>query len=168
MTPPATKDHCGTITCFKTWKQAACPLTGIKKKVVLHIYRGILVIKWMHHKVSVLIRWMNLEPTIINKVRKRKPNAYCISIHIREPRKMVLMNLRVWQQRESRHRERNRPTAGRRERRGWEERREQRANTHYTCSTEAGMFLHKPQGAQSVLGDRGWDWGGSFRGRGLI
>ena len=54
--------------------------------------------------VSVLMRWMNLEPIIQGEVCQRKINVIYQCIHM-ESRKMVLMNLLAGQQLRHRHRE---------------------------------------------------------------
>ena len=39
---------------------------------------------------SVLIRWMNLEPTMQSEVSQKEKDKYCILMYITESRKMVL------------------------------------------------------------------------------
>ena len=39
---------------------------------------------------SVLVRWMDLEPTIPSEVSQKEKDKYCILMYITESRKMVL------------------------------------------------------------------------------
>ena len=52
---------------------------------------------------SVLMRWMNLEPTIQSEISQKEKDEYCILMHITEPRKMLLQNLFPGQQWRNRH-----------------------------------------------------------------
>ena len=54
---------------------------------------------------SVLMRWMNLEPTIQSEISQKEKDKYHILRHIYESRKMVLKNLFTGQQWRNRHRE---------------------------------------------------------------
>ena len=64
------------------------------EKVVVQIYKGILL---SHKKVkfeSVLVRWVNLEPVIPSEVSQKEKNKRSILTHIYiESRKITLMNL---------------------------------------------------------------------------
>ena len=57
------------FTITSTKKQPRCPST-VDKKVVVHIYTGVFVIKWNTFE-SVLMRWMNTEPIIQSKVSQK-------------------------------------------------------------------------------------------------
>ena len=45
------------------------------KEVVVHIHNGILSVIKKNKFAPVVVRWMNLEPSKQNKVRKRKTNT---------------------------------------------------------------------------------------------
>ena len=64
------------------------------EKVVVQIYKGILL---SHKKVkfeSVLVRWVNLDPVIPSEVSQKEKNKSSILTHIYiESRKITLMNL---------------------------------------------------------------------------
>ena len=51
------------------------------KEVVAHLYNGMLL---SHKKelMSVVVRWMNLEPLIQNEVSQKEKNKYYILTHI--------------------------------------------------------------------------------------
>ena len=51
------------------------------KEVVVHIHNGILSVIKRNKFAPVVVRWMNLEPSKQNKVRKRETNIY-INTHI--------------------------------------------------------------------------------------
>ena len=51
------------------------------KEAVVHMYNGILVIKRNTFE-SVLMRWMNLEPTIQSEVSQKEKDKYHILTHI--------------------------------------------------------------------------------------
>ena len=53
----------------------------MNKEVVVHIHNGILVIKRNAFE-SVLVRWMNLEPTIQSEVSQKEKDKYHILTHI--------------------------------------------------------------------------------------
>ena len=53
----------------------------MNKEVVVHIHNGILVIKRNAFE-SVLVRWMNLEPTIQSEVSCKEKDKYHILTHI--------------------------------------------------------------------------------------
>ena len=55
--------------------------TRMNKEVVVHIHNGILVIKRNAFE-SVLVRWMNLEPTIQSEVSCKEKDKYHILTHI--------------------------------------------------------------------------------------
>ena len=52
------------------------------EEVVVHIKNGILVSQKRNAFESVLIRWMNLEPTIQSEVSQKEKDKYCILMHI--------------------------------------------------------------------------------------
>ena len=47
-------------------------------KKVVRIHNGIL----RNTSESVLMRWMNLEPIILNEVSQKEKDKYCILMHI--------------------------------------------------------------------------------------
>ena len=51
------------------------------KEIWTHIYNGILVIK-MNAFELVLMRWMNLEPTLQSEVSQKEKDKYHILMHI--------------------------------------------------------------------------------------
>ena len=67
---------------------------GMDEKVVVQIYKGILL---SHKKVrfeSVLVRWVNLEPVIPSEVSQKEKNKCSILTHTYiKSRKITLMNL---------------------------------------------------------------------------
>ena len=71
------------FTIVKTWKQLRCPSTNkwIKKLWYMYMVEYYSLIK-MNKFESVLMRWMNLEPTIQSKVSQKKKHKYCILTHI--------------------------------------------------------------------------------------
>ena len=76
------KDTCTPVfiaalsTMVKTWKQPRWPSTDewIKKMWYVCIMEYYSAIKRNEFE-SVLVRWINLEPAMQNKVRKRKTNT---------------------------------------------------------------------------------------------
>ena len=90
---------------LRTWKQPGCPSTdeGIQKLRYMYTIEYHSAIK-KNAFVSVLMRWMNLEPIIQGEVCQRKINVIYQCIHM-ESRKMVLMKLFAGQQWRPRHRE---------------------------------------------------------------
>ena len=83
------KDACillFTAALFKlarTWKQPRGPLTdeGIKQFWYIYTMEYYSDIKRNTFK-SVLMRWMNLEPTIWSEVSQKEKDKYCILTHI--------------------------------------------------------------------------------------
>ena len=83
------KDACillFTAALFKlarTWKQPRCPLTDewIKQFWYIYTMEYYSDIKRNTFK-SVLMRWMNLEPTIWSEVSQKEKDKYCILTHI--------------------------------------------------------------------------------------
>ena len=67
----------------RTQKQPRCPLTDewIKKLWYIYTTEYYLAIKRNTFE-SVLMRWMNLEPIIPNKVSQKEEDKYCILMHI--------------------------------------------------------------------------------------
>ena len=57
-------------------------------KIVVHTHQGIL---FRDAPESVLMRWMNLEPTIQSEVSHKDKNKYLIPRICMESRKMILM-----------------------------------------------------------------------------
>ena len=53
----------------------------MNKEVVVHIHNGILVIK-RNAFVSVLMRWMNLEPIIQSEVIQKEKDKYGFLMYI--------------------------------------------------------------------------------------
>ena len=53
------------------------------KEVVVHIHNGILL-GYKKEFESVLMRWMNLEPSIWSEVRQNEKHKYYILTHIYE------------------------------------------------------------------------------------
>ena len=88
------------LTIARTWKQPRCPLTDEQIKRLWYIWYI-----WYIYTIeccsaikrdtfeSVLMRWMNLEPTIQNEVSQKEKDKYHILMHIYESRTMVLNNL---------------------------------------------------------------------------
>ena len=71
------------FTIARTWKQPRCPSTDewIKKLWYIHTMEYYSVIKKNTFE-SVLMRWMNLEPTIQSEVNQKEKDKYHILIHI--------------------------------------------------------------------------------------
>ena len=71
------------FTIARTWKQPRCPSTDewIKKLWYTHTMEYYSVIKKNTFE-SVLMRWMNLEPTIQSEVNQKERDKYHILIHI--------------------------------------------------------------------------------------
>ena len=67
----------------RTWKQPRCPSTDewIRKLWYIHTMEYYSAIKRNEFE-SVLMRWMNLEPTIENEVSQKRKNKYHILMHI--------------------------------------------------------------------------------------
>ena len=66
----------------RTWKQSRCPLTDewIKKLWYVYTMEYYSAIKRTH--LSVLMRWMNLEPVIQREVSQKEKDKYRILTHI--------------------------------------------------------------------------------------
>ena len=71
------------FTTARTWKQPRCPLTDewIKQFWYIYTMEYYLAIKRNTFE-SVLMRWMNLEPTIRSEVSQKEKDKYCILMHI--------------------------------------------------------------------------------------
>ena len=52
------------------------------KEDLVHIYSGILLSHKRNKFVSVVVRWMNLEPVIQSVVSQKEKNKYNILMHI--------------------------------------------------------------------------------------
>ena len=79
------------FTIARTWKQTRCPLTDERVKKLWCIYTmGYCSVIKRNSSESVLIRWMNLEPTMQSEVSQKEKDKYCILMYITESRKMVL------------------------------------------------------------------------------
>ena len=95
------------FTIARTWKQPRCPLTDewIKKLCFIYTMGYYSAIKRNTFE-SVLLRWMNLEPTIQSEVSQKEEDKYRYSnTNITKARKMVLKNLFIGQQWRNRYRE---------------------------------------------------------------
>ena len=67
----------------RTWKQPRCPLTDEWIKKLWHIYTMEYYSATKRNAfVSVLMRWMNLEPIIQSEVSQKEKDKYCILMHI--------------------------------------------------------------------------------------
>ena len=67
------------FTTARTWKQPRCPSTDWRIKKLWYVYT------MAHHSAirrnaseSVLVRWMNLEPTIQSEVSQKEKNKHCV------------------------------------------------------------------------------------------
>ena len=71
------------FTIARTWKQPRCSLRddGIKKLLYIYTMEYYSAIK-RNTFVSVLVRWMNLEPIIHCEVSQKKKDKYPILMHI--------------------------------------------------------------------------------------
>ena len=71
------------FTIARTWKQPRCPLTDewIKKLWYIYTMEYYSVIKKNTFE-SVLMRWMNLEPTIQSEVNQKEKDKCHILTHI--------------------------------------------------------------------------------------
>ena len=71
------------FTIARKWKQPRCPLTDewIKQFWYIYTMEYYLAIKRNTFE-SVLMRWMNLEPTIRSEVSQKEKDKYCILTHI--------------------------------------------------------------------------------------
>ena len=71
------------FTIARTWKQSICSSTDewIKKLWYIDIMEYYSAIK-RNAFVSVLMRWMNLEPIIQSEVSQKKKDKYYILMHI--------------------------------------------------------------------------------------
>ena len=71
------------FTIARTWKQPRCPSTDewIKKLWYIYTMEYYSTVKRNTFE-SVLIRWMNLEPTIQNEVSQKEKDKYHILMHI--------------------------------------------------------------------------------------
>ena len=79
------------FTIARTGKQPRYPSTDEWIKELWYIYtmEYYSAIKKNTFE-SVLIRWMNLEPTMQSEVSQKEKDKYCILMYITESRKMVL------------------------------------------------------------------------------
>ena len=68
------------FTIARTWKQLRCPSTDewIKKQCYIYSVEYYSAIK----RNLVLMRQMNLEPTIQSEVSQKEKDKYCIVMHI--------------------------------------------------------------------------------------
>ena len=94
------------FTIARTWKQPRCPSTDewIKKLWYIHTMEYYSVIKKNTFE-SVLMRWMNLEPTIQSEVNQKERDKYHILIHIYGIQKNGTEEFIYRQQWRNRHRE---------------------------------------------------------------
>ena len=67
------------FTIARTWKQPKCPLTDewVKKKWYIYTMEYYPA-KKKNEFVSVLVRWMNLEPVIQSEVSQKEKNRHCV------------------------------------------------------------------------------------------
>ena len=74
--------HWSTIKIATTWKQPRCPLTDerIKKLWYIYIMEYYKVIKRNAFE-SVLMRWMNIEPSVQSEVSQIEKDKYRILTH---------------------------------------------------------------------------------------
>ena len=80
------------LTIARTWKQPICPLTDEWIKNLWYIYTMEYYSATNRNTfVSVLMRWMSLEPIIQSEVSQKEKNKYRILTHI--------WNLEEWYQR---------------------------------------------------------------------
>ena len=70
------------FTIARTWKQPRCPLTDkwIKKLWYMYTMEYYSALKRNAFE-SVLVRWMDLEPTIPSEVSQKEKDKYCILMH---------------------------------------------------------------------------------------
>ena len=87
------------FTIARTWKKPRCPSTNewIKKLWYTYTMEYYSAIK-RNAFVSVLMRWMNLEPIIQSEVSQKEKDKYHILSIYMESRKMLLKNLFAGQQ----------------------------------------------------------------------
>ena len=71
------------FTIARTWKQPRCPLTDEWIKTLCYIYtiEYYSVVKRKPFE-SVLMRWVNLEPTIQSEESQKEKDEYHILMHI--------------------------------------------------------------------------------------
>ena len=71
------------LTIARTWKQSRGPSTDEWTKKLWYMYT-VEYYSVMIRNVfeSVLVRWMNLEPSIQTEVSQKEKNKYCILMHI--------------------------------------------------------------------------------------
>ena len=71
------------FTLARTWKQPRCPLTDEWIKQFWYIYTIEYYSDIKRNTFeSVLMRWMNLEPTIWSEVSQKEKDKYHILMHI--------------------------------------------------------------------------------------
>jgi len=65
------------FTIARTWKQSRCPSTDEWTKKLWYIYTVEYYSVMIRNEFeSVLVRWMNLEPSIQTEVSQRKQKSY--------------------------------------------------------------------------------------------
>ena len=71
------------FTIARTWNQPIRPSTDewIKKLWYIYTMECYLAVK-LNAFESVLMRWMNLEPTIQSEVIQKRKKKYCLLTHI--------------------------------------------------------------------------------------
>ena len=62
------------FTTTKTWKPLKCPLTGMDKEDVIHIYNGIFLSHKKNEIMPFSATWMNPETGTLTEVSQRKAN----------------------------------------------------------------------------------------------
>ena len=78
---------------------------------MVHIHNGISLSHKRTH-LSVLMRWMNLEPVIQSEISQKEKNKFYILTYIWNLEKMVLINLFAGQQQRQKHKEQTLDTVG--------------------------------------------------------
>ena len=67
------------FTIARTWKQPRCPSTDERIKKLWYIYTmGYYSAIKRNAFESVLMQWMNLEPTIQSEVSHKEKGKYCV------------------------------------------------------------------------------------------
>ena len=71
------------FTIARTWKQPRCPLTDERIKKFWYIYTMEYYSAIKRNAFdSVLMRYMNLEPSIQSELSQKEKDKYCILMHI--------------------------------------------------------------------------------------
>ena len=71
------------FTISRTWKQPRCPSADEWVRKLHYIYTMKYYSTIKRNAVgSVLMRWMNLEPSMQSEVSQKKKDKYCVLMHI--------------------------------------------------------------------------------------